>query len=110
MTDMQEPRPKLAAALSMAAAMTAIALRLARVPNVSAVGALSLYAGGRLPMWLAWLPPICVMTVSDVILSYWLAYPVLNPWVYASFLFSVLLGRLLARSDSAWRIGTASVL
>ena len=48
----------LTAGVLLVASLTAIALRLGEwIPNVTAVGALALYAGGRLRWWLAWLPP-----------------------------------------------------
>ncbi|HEY1377475.1 MAG TPA: DUF6580 family putative transport protein [Gemmataceae bacterium] len=88
----------------------AIALRLLRVPNIYAVGALGLYAGARLPLWLAWVPSMAVMAVSDLILQQWLAYPPFDPWVYGSFLVYVLLGRLLAGTRSPGRVGLVTVL
>ena len=46
----------LTAGVLLVASLTAIALRLGEwIPNVTAVGALALYAGGRLRWWLAWL-------------------------------------------------------
>jgi hypothetical protein len=97
-------------ALTALTAAAAIALRLARVPNIYAVGALGLYAGGRLRWWLAWVPSMAVMAVTDLILQQWLAYPPFDPWVYASFLGYIILGRLLVRTRSPGRIGLAAVL
>src|SRR6478752_761702 len=98
----------LAASVVLLASLTAIALRLGEwIPNVTAVGALALYAGGRLRWWLAWLPPLAVMAVSDLVLqargkpSFYLS-------VYACFLLDVLVGRALARGSSPGRIGLAS--
>ena len=95
------------ASVLLVASLTAIALRLGEwIPNVTAVGALALYAGGRLRWWLAWLPPIAVMAVSDLVLqargkpSFYLS-------VYACFLLDVLVGRALARGSSPMRIGLA---
>jgi hypothetical protein len=97
----------LIAGVLLVASLTAIALRLGEwIPNVTAVGALALYAGGRLRWWLAWLPPIAVMVVSDLVLqargkpSFYLS-------VYACFLLDVLVGRALARGSSPIRIGLA---
>ncbi|HTK78092.1 MAG TPA: DUF6580 family putative transport protein [Gemmataceae bacterium] len=97
----------LTAGVLLVASLTAIALRLGEwIPNVTAVGALALYAGGRLRWWLAWLPPIAVMATADWILQgrgkpgfYWS--------VYACFLLDVLVGRALARGSSPMRIGLA---
>src|SRR5436190_19683347 len=97
----------LTAGVLFVASLTAIALRLGEwFPNVTAVGALALYAGGRLRWWLAWLPPIAVMAFTDLVLqargkpSFYLA-------VYACFLLDVLVGRALARGSSPVRIGLA---
>src|SRR5262245_49035410 len=97
----------LTAGVLLVASLTAIALRLGEwVPNVTAVGALALYAGGRLRWWLAWVPPIAVMTLSDLVLqsrgkpSFYLS-------VYACFLLDVLVGGALARGSSPLRIGLA---
>jgi len=97
----------LTAGVLLVASLTAIALRLGEwIPNVTAVGALALYAGGRLRWWLAWLPPIAVMAFTDLVLqargkpSFYLA-------VYACFLLDVLVGRALARGSSPVRIGLA---
>lgn len=97
----------LTAGVLLVASLTAIALRLGEwIPNVTAVGALALYAGGRLRWWLAWAPPIAVMAVSDLVLqargkpSFYLS-------VYACFLLDVLVGRALARGSSPVRIGLA---
>jgi hypothetical protein len=98
-------------------AVTAVAASLFRLipfgyrpPNCTPVGALGLYAGGRLPWWAAPLLPLAIMAGTDWLL--WTAYgeSPYNRWVYASFLVYVVLGRLLAGTNSAWRIGTASVL
>jgi hypothetical protein len=96
--------------LTALTAVVAVGLRLARVPNIYAVGALGLYAGGRLRWWMAWVPSMAVMVLTDLILQKWLAYPPFDPWVYASFLGYVLLGRLLVRGRSPGRIGMAAVL
>ena len=50
------------------------------------------------------------MALTDFILEKWYAYPPFDLWVYASFLVYVILGRLLIRTNAAWRIGTAAVL
>jgi hypothetical protein len=88
----------------------AAALRLVQIPNIHAVGALGLYAGGRLPLWLAWLPSLAVMAGTDLVLQKLYAWTPFNPWVYGSFFLYVLLGRLLAGTRSPWRVGAVSVL
>jgi hypothetical protein len=95
----------------VSACAVAAALRLgAWIPNVTAVGALALYAGGRTRWWLAWLPPLAVMAVTDLLLARWYGYPMFNTAVYACFLIDVLLGRALARGSSPVRIGLAGFL
>src|SRR5436190_10116550 len=92
----------------IAASLAAVVLRIGEwVPNVTAVGALALYAGGRLRWWLAWLPPLAVMAATDVALSRLFGRPGFIWPVYACFLIDVLLGRALARSASAARVGLA---
>lgn len=98
-------------ALTALASMAAICIRaFALVPNMSPVGALSLYSGGRLRWWLAWIPPIAVMAISDVILAYLFAYSPFNAWVYAGFVVYVVIGRWLAQTNAPARIATASAL
>ena len=95
-------------------ALTAVVASLFRLvphpPNCTPVGALGLFAGGRLPWWLALPLPLAVMGATDYLLYAWFGLPPYNRWVYASFLVYVLLGRLLARTDSPGRIGLAAVL
>src|SRR5438552_19194948 len=92
----------------IAVSLAAIALRVGEwLPNVTAVGALALYAGGRLRWWLAWVPPLAVMAAGDWALNVLFARPGFIPSVYACFLIDVLLGRTLARSTSPIRVGLA---
>ncbi|MFL5341029.1 MAG: DUF6580 family putative transport protein [Gemmataceae bacterium] len=79
-------------------------------PNIVPVGALSLLGGARQPLWQALLTPLLVMAVTDYILKITLNYTPFNPYVYASFALTVLLGRALLRGTrSWWRIGSASL-
>jgi hypothetical protein len=97
----------LTAGVLLAASLTAIALRLGEwIPNVTAVGALALYAGGRLRWWLACVLPIAVMACTDLILQA-RGKPAFYLSVYACFLLDVLVGRALARGSSPVRIGLA---
>src|SRR4051812_41251646 len=70
--------------------------------NFAAVGALSLYAGARLPATVAWILPLAVMALSDQYLAVTRDYPA-DPYVYACFLFTVLLGMFLRRTNSVWK-------
>jgi hypothetical protein len=79
--------------------------------NFAAVGALGLYGGARLRSWQAFVVPLAVMAVSDVILWQVVGYPPFNLVVFGSFLVYVLLGKtLVGRSESPWRIGGAALL
>lgn len=81
------------------------------------IAGLGLFGGARLRSWWAYVLPLAVMAVSDVLLwairgrfDYSLLKYAFNPWVYASFLLAVLCGRLLLRHASGARIAAVSVL
>jgi Family of unknown function (DUF6580) len=94
--------------LAMCAA--AIELRLGRLlPNVTAVGALALYSGSRLKPWIAWLPPIAVMAVTDLFLNRAMGYEASYP-TYACFVLDVLLGWWLIRKVTVLRVAGAALL
>ena len=85
--------------------------------NFTPIDALGLFGGARLRSWLAYVLPLVVMAVSDVLLwairghhDFTLLKFAFNPWVYASFLCAVVWGRLLLRNGSAVRIAAVSVL
>jgi hypothetical protein len=106
-----EHRPFAAGAIAALAAVGAAALRVfAVLPNISPVGALGLFAGGRLRWWLAWVPPVAVMAGTNEVLYRLYGTPASGPWTYAGILGYVLLGRLLAGTTSPWRIGAVSLL
>src|SRR5262245_60082583 len=101
-------------------AMTVLAGALRLVPHltgatwwsVAPVTAVSLYGGARLRFWQALTLPMMVMFCTDVLIRLlrgpeWAPF---SPWVYGSFAVSVLLGRLLANTNSPWRIGLCSLL
>ncbi len=82
-------------------------------PNFTPVGGTSLFAGARLAGWYAYLAPLAMMAVTDVILTAFMGVPLsrLSPVVYACFLVNVWIGRtMLAHSGSAMRIGAATFL
>jgi hypothetical protein len=101
--------------LASVLAIAACVLRLIPHPwNFTPVGALGLFAGGRLRSWHAFVLPVGVMLASDVVLGFlrgreYLFHP-LTAVVYGCFLLNVLLGRLLCRAESPWRIGSVSLL
>jgi hypothetical protein len=97
----------LACGLAIAAGL----LRLVPHPfNFAPVGALGLFGGARLGLGLALVLPVAVMAGSDLLLWKISGFSPFNPYVYASFLLNVVLGRLFLRSGSAWRIGAVSLL
>src|SRR5262245_30484727 len=97
--------------LASSLAVLAGLIRLVPHPwNFTPVGALGLYGGARLPAWQAFTLPLAVMIVTDLVLKVVLNLPAFNPFVYAAFVVYVLLGRLLTRTESPWKIGTVSLV
>lgn len=103
--------------LSIGAGVVRIADNLLRVFNLSAVGAMGVFGGARLPSWQAFLLPLAIMVGTDVTL--WLIHGfhpdyalwhISRPFVYGSFMGYVLLGRCLANTNSPMRIGIATLL
>ena len=91
----------------------AIARLLPHPPNFAPVGATSVFAGARLPMWQAYLIPLLLMAASDPIIdaSYGLSFSVRHHvWIWGSFLISVWIGRRLRRTETAAIIGGALFL
>jgi hypothetical protein len=87
--------------------LSALGRLLPHPPNVTPVGSSSLFAGARVNGWMAYLLPILVMAVTDPLVG---GYTRSTPVIYLCFLISVWIGRRIARTDSAIRIGTACVL
>jgi hypothetical protein len=101
----------LATGLVVVAAVAAALFRLVpHPPNLTPIDGLGMYGGARLRWWQALLLPLGVMAVTDLVLYALLDYRPFDVFVYASLLVNVLLGRLLRRTESPWRIGAASVL
>jgi hypothetical protein len=77
-------------------AIGAIARLLPHPANFIPVGAMSLFSGARLRGWKAYALPIALMALTDPLLSRssgFSAYTVATPFIYASFLINVWLGR-----------------
>jgi hypothetical protein len=76
--------------------------------NFSAVGALGLFVGARLSNRAAYVVPVVVMMLSDLLLMIWLggqAFGWLTPIIYACYVFNVFLGRFLKETTSPlWAI------
>ena len=102
---MEKPiRRPLALGLTILAALVRIT---PHPPNFAPVGGMSLFAGARLRGWMAYLLPLALMAATDPIVG---GYSKTTPFVYASFLINVWIGRSLRATESPWRIGSAAVL
>ncbi len=85
--------------------LSGVARLLPHPPNFTPVGSMSLFAGARIPGWLAYLLPLIVMAVTDPLVG---GYTKATPLIYFSFLISVWIGRQLRQSESPVRIGAAA--
>ena len=82
-------------------------------PNFAPVGAVSVFAGGRLPSWQAYAIPLAIMALTDPLLNVMRGYPAFTGYqvfTYISFLISVWIGRRLATTENVARIGSAVLL
>ncbi len=75
------------------------------VPNFTPVGGVSLFAGGRLRGWKAYLLPLVLMLVTDPFVG---GYSFATPFVYLSFLIYVWIGSRLRATQSPLAIGAAA--
>jgi hypothetical protein len=75
-------------------------------PNFAPVGGASLFAGARLNAWYAYLLPLAIMAMTDPLLG---GYTFATPFIYASFLLTVLIGRSLRNTNNPAWIGLAAV-
>ncbi len=87
--------------------LSGVARLLPHPPNFTPLGSMSLFAGARVPGWLAYLLPIFVMAITDPLVG---GYSRATPVIYLSFLISVWIGRRLSQSESPVRIGAAAFL
>src|SRR5438874_7941020 len=88
----------------------AVAMRLGgTLPNVTAIGALALYAGSRLSPRVAWIPALAVMVLTDLFLHRWRAYDPSYP-TYACFILDASLGWWLIRKTTLRRVGGTAFL
>ena len=90
----------------------AVARLLPHPPNFTPVGGMSLFAGARLRGWQAYAIPLLLMAATDPLLSTargFSAFNLATPFIYASFLINVWIGRrFLQRTESPWRIAAAA--
>jgi uncharacterized protein (TIGR00290 family) len=98
--------PVLRTLLILALVVLAAVLRIAPHPwNFTPVGAMAIFSGAVIrDRRLAFLIPVLAMAAGDI----WVGFNKLTPLVYASFLLSVAIGRLLCEKRSVWRIGGAT--
>jgi len=86
--------------------------------NLTPSGAVELFSGARLRSWHAFALPLGVRMLTDLILfpiyrpliTKPYLYLTMLPFVYASIVINVLLGRMLSRTESPWRIGALAML
>lgn len=78
--------------------------------NLTPVGAIGLYGGSRMPLWLGLTLPLGILAGTDLALWMMYTWPPFNPVVYASFLGYVLLGYLFLQKPTALRIVGVSLL
>ena len=118
--EQEAPNRPLALSLAVAAVagLIAVVLRLVPLPTgFSAVGACSLFGGAKVKTWHAYLIPLGVMIVSDLLLwllsgfdfNYSLGHPS-RVFVYGSFMIYVLIGRWLGDKDSIVRVSLAATV
>jgi Family of unknown function (DUF6580) len=82
-------------------------------PNLTAVGAVSLFSGARLTGWRAYVVPLAILALSEPIMSVMYGFPPftwVSLFVYASFAVNVWIGTRLRGTESPWRIGAASLV
>ena len=94
--------------LALGMILLAAALRIAPHPwNFTPVGAMALFSGAVLrDRRLAFLFPLLTLFLGDIFIGFHKLVPI----VYASFLLSVLIGRLLQNRRTILRIGAATLL
>ena len=100
------------AALSLTVLGAAVRL-VPHPPNFAPVGAASVFAGARLPVWQAYLVPLVLMLITDPIVSavYGVApFTIYQVFIYTSFLISVWIGRQVRATESGLKIGAAVLL
>ena len=94
--------------LAMGLMILGVLARVAPHPaNFAPVGSLSLFAGGRLRGWMAYLLPLVLMAMTDPLVG---GYSFATPFIYTSFVIAVWIGSRLRSTESPLRIGGAAVV
>ncbi|HEV2686970.1 MAG TPA: DUF6580 family putative transport protein [Bryobacteraceae bacterium] len=91
----------------------AIARLIPHPPNFAPVGAVSLFAGARLPVWQAYLVPLALMAITDPIYAAYYhvsAFSRFQLFIYLSFVVGVWLGRRLRGTESIPKIALFTLL
>lgn len=109
MKDQNQLRP-----LSLSLVLVGVLARvLPHLPNMTSVGATSLFSGARLRGWQAFLVPLVTMALTDPLLGRiygFKSFSLVTPLIYASFLINVGIGRWLRSTESPGRIGAAALV
>lgn len=91
-------------------------LRLApHFPNSSPMGAMHLYSGSKVTGWSAWLLPMGLMLLTDLIIARPLAqigfsaFSWMTPVIYASLLLNVAIGRQVHKNFRLWKLPIGSL-
>ncbi len=116
-SDVKEPKGVTRPMTSVLAMLAGLVRLIPHLWNFTPVGALGLFGGARLRSWHAFALPLLIMLATDAVLAAlrgpeyreYLASP-MPFFVYVSLLVNVVIGRTLVRTQSPWRIGTASLL
>ena len=86
---------------------SALGRLLPHAPNVTPLGGSCLFAGARLAGLWAYLVPLAVMAATDPFVG---GYTAASPFIYASFLINVWIGRRMLRNVTPVRVGAAAFL
>ncbi len=94
--------------------LSALGRLVPHAPNVTPVGGACLFAGSRISGFWAYLLPLAVMIATDPIVGHaggaTSGYSWASPFIYASFMVNVWIGRRLLRRVTPVRIGGAAFL
>jgi hypothetical protein len=110
---MMQEQSKLRPLALLLTILSGLARLLPHPPNFTPVGSMSLFAGARLRGWWAYLVPLALMAITDPLLHLLTGIPgytKASPFIYASFMINVWIGRRLAISENPVRIGAAAFL
>lgn len=103
MSKSNESRP-LAIGLTV---LSALGRLMPHFPNMTPLGGSCLFAGAKVPGWLAYVLPLAVLAITDPFVG---GYSWSSVAVYGCFLINVWLGRTLLRSVTPVRVGATAFL